>query len=168
MECQFCSQHIQALKLTLILSTMTYHNVILKITDGKCSKAIIIIHSSQEEIIEMKLERPFQLAFKLSYWTLSIKITLWLLVKELKPVFSKALWWNHQTFSQFIHSERKVQLKSNLFTLNQISTESQSKVQLFYLTLKLLTQKAHFSKLVKHTMLTISWKSYPTLVLEKT
>jgi hypothetical protein len=37
--------------------------------------------------------------------------------------------------------------------LNQITTENQSKVQLFSSTQKLLTQKAQFSKLVKDTML---------------
>lgn len=50
MECQFCSQPIQVPKLTLISNTVTCHNVILKITDGKCLRVITITLWFQEEI----------------------------------------------------------------------------------------------------------------------
>jgi len=93
---------------------------------------------------------------------------LWLLEKEPKLVFSKVLWWSLQTFSQFIHLERKAQLKSSLFILNQTLTDKLNKVQLSSLILKLLTQKVLYSKLAKHTMLTNSWNSSLILVLHLT
>lgn len=107
MECQFCSQPIQVPKLTLISNTVTCHNVILKITDGKCLRVITITLWFQEEIIETRSERPYQQIFKQHLLTLSIKTTVWLLVKEPKLVFSKASWWSLQIFSLFIHLEKK-------------------------------------------------------------
>jgi len=168
MECQFCSQPIQVLKLMPTSSTMTYHNVTRKITDGKCSKGIITTHSFPEESTEIKSERPFQLIFKINWSMLLIKTTLWSLVKELKLVFSKALWWSLQIFNQYIHLEMNLQLKSNSFTLNLLSMDNQSKAQLSCSTLKHSTQEVPFSKLVKHMMLMSSWKSFLLLVPEKT
>lgn len=76
MECQFCSQPIQVPKPTLISNTVTCHNVILKITDGKCLRVITITLWFQEEIIETRSERPYQQIFKLHLLTLSIKTTV--------------------------------------------------------------------------------------------
>lgn len=77
MECQFCSQLTQVLRHMLIMSTMTCHSAIHKITDGKCLKDITTTLSFREENTETELDNKFQKVLDLNCLMLLIKITQW-------------------------------------------------------------------------------------------